>query len=82
MPAVAELVAQRTGLACRFLQGGFADVARLTRQRYYFVNNPLERLIGRESRPWPMIPTMPAARSRCSTSCCTWQCVSAPPTST
>ncbi len=48
VPSVAELVAQRTGLPCRFVQGGFGDVARLTRQRYYFVNNPLERLIGRE----------------------------------
>ncbi|MCK9487848.1 MAG: GspE/PulE family protein [Xanthomonadales bacterium] len=48
VPTVAELVAQRTGLPCRFVQGGFGEVARLTRQRYYFANNPLERLIGRE----------------------------------
>lgn len=48
--AVAELVAQRTSLRCRFVQAAFSRTARLTRESFYFTQNPLERLIEREIR--------------------------------
>lgn len=47
---VAELVFQRTGWRCCFLQGEFTKVAQLVRQTFYFVSNPIESLIEREVR--------------------------------
>ena len=46
--AIAELVMRRCGLPCHFLQGEFTRVAQLTRQSYYFAQNPVEDLIRRE----------------------------------
>ncbi|WP_219905118.1 GspE/PulE family protein [Pseudothauera lacus] len=46
--AIAELVNQRCGLPCHFVQGEFTRVAQLTRQSYYFAQNPVEDLIRRE----------------------------------
>jgi general secretion pathway protein E len=46
--AVAQLVLQRCGLRCRFLQGEFGKVTRLIRHTYYFTQNPLETLLARE----------------------------------
>ncbi|WP_374012298.1 GspE/PulE family protein [Pseudoxanthomonas koreensis] len=46
--AVAQLVLQRCGLRCRFLQGEYGKVARLIRHTYYFAQNPVESLLGRE----------------------------------
>ena len=48
--AVAQLVLQRCGLRCRFLQGEYGKVARLIRQTYYFAQNPIEALLEKEIR--------------------------------
>lgn len=48
--AVAQLVLQRCGLRCRFLQGEYGKVARLIRQTYYFAQNPIESLLDKEIR--------------------------------
>lgn len=48
--AVAQLVLQRCGLRCRFLQGEFTKVSQLIRQTYYFAQNPIESLLEREIR--------------------------------
>ncbi|KRG68704.1 secretion system protein [Stenotrophomonas terrae] len=48
--AVAQLVLQRCGLRCRFLQGEYGKVARLIRQTYYFAQNPIESLLEKEIR--------------------------------
>ncbi len=45
---VAQLVLQRCGLRCRFLQGEFTRVAQLIRYTYYFAHNPVESLLERE----------------------------------
>ncbi|NZA24814.1 type II/IV secretion system protein [Luteimonas sp. SJ-92] len=47
---VAQLVLQRCGLRCRFLQGEYGKVARLIRHTYYFAQNPVETLLEREIR--------------------------------
>ncbi|WP_225540734.1 type II/IV secretion system protein [Xanthomonas sp. XNM01] len=47
-PTVAQLVLQRCGLRCRFLQGEYGKVARLIRHTYYFAQNPVESLLERE----------------------------------
>ncbi|WP_425917452.1 GspE/PulE family protein [Pseudomonas sp. GWSMS-1] len=47
---VAELVFQRTGWRCSFVQGEFTKVAQLIRQTYYFASHPVESLIEREVR--------------------------------
>lgn len=46
--AVAQLVLQRSGLRCRFVQGEFTRVAQLIRYTYYFAQNPVESLLERE----------------------------------
>ena len=46
--AVAQLVLQRSGLRCRFVQGEFSRVAQLIRYTYYFAQNPVESLLERE----------------------------------
>lgn len=46
--AVQQLVLQRCGLRCRFLQGEYGKVARLIRHTYYFAQNPVESLLERE----------------------------------
>ncbi len=46
--AVAQLVLQRCGLRCRFLQGEFTKVSQLIRHTYYFAQNPVESLLERE----------------------------------
>ena len=46
--AVAQLVVQRCGLRCRFVQGEFTRVAQLIRHTYYFAQNPVESLLERE----------------------------------
>ncbi|HUH90214.1 MAG TPA: ATPase, T2SS/T4P/T4SS family [Lysobacter sp.] len=46
--AVAQLVLQRCGLRCRFLQGEFTKVSQLIRHTYYFAQNPIESLLERE----------------------------------
>ncbi len=46
--AVGQLVLQRCGLRCRFLQGEYGKVARLIRHTYYFAQNPVESLLERE----------------------------------
>jgi len=48
--AVAQLVLQRCGLRCRFLQGEYGKVSRLIRQTYYFAQNPIESLLEKEIR--------------------------------
>lgn len=48
--AVAQLVLQRSGLRCRFLQGEFTKVSQLIRHTYYFAQNPVESLLDREIR--------------------------------
>ena len=45
---VQQLVLQRCGLRCRFLQGEYGKVARLIRHTYYFAQNPVESLLERE----------------------------------
>ncbi|MDC7805925.1 ATPase, T2SS/T4P/T4SS family [Luteimonas sp BLCC-B24] len=45
---VSQLVLQRVGLRCRFLQGEYGKVARLIRHTYYFAQNPVESLLERE----------------------------------
>lgn len=47
---VAELVFQRTGWRCGFVQGEFTKVVQLIRQTYYFASHPVESLIEREVR--------------------------------
>ncbi|MCR6685644.1 type II/IV secretion system protein [Pseudoxanthomonas sp.] len=47
-PAVAQLVLQRCGLRCRFVQGEYGKVTRLIRHTYYFAQNPVESLLERE----------------------------------
>jgi general secretion pathway protein E len=49
-PAVAQLVLQRCGLRCRFVQGEYGKVTRLIRHTYYFAQNPVESLLEREIR--------------------------------
>lgn len=46
--AVAQLVLQRCGMRCRFVQGEFTKVAQLIRHTYYFAQNPVESLLDRE----------------------------------
>lgn len=46
--AVAQLVLQRCGLRCRFVQGEFTKVSQLIRHTYYFAQNPVESLLERE----------------------------------
>ncbi len=46
--AVQQLVLQRCGLRCRFVQGEYGKVARLIRHTYYFAQNPVESLLERE----------------------------------
>jgi general secretion pathway protein E len=46
--AVEQLVLQRCGLRCRFVQGEYGKVARLIRHTYYFAQNPVESLLERE----------------------------------
>jgi general secretion pathway protein E len=46
--AVAQLVLQRCGLRCTFLQGEFTKVNQLIRHTYYFAQNPIETLLDRE----------------------------------
>jgi general secretion pathway protein E len=46
--AVEQLVLQRSGLRCRFVQGEFTRVAQLIRYTYYFAQNPVESLLERE----------------------------------
>jgi general secretion pathway protein E len=46
--AVAQLVLQRCGLRCRFLQGEFTKVSQLIRHTYYFAQNPIQSLLERE----------------------------------
>ncbi|MGY0558950.1 GspE/PulE family protein [Lysobacter sp. A421] len=46
--AVAQLVLQRCGLRCRFMQGEFTKVSQLIRHTYYFAQNPIESLLDRE----------------------------------
>jgi general secretion pathway protein E len=46
--AVAQLVLQRCGLRCRFVQGEFTKVSQLIRHTYYFAQNPIETLLERE----------------------------------
>ena len=48
--AVQQLVLQRCGLRCRFVQGEYGKVARLIRQTYYFAQNPIETLLEKEIR--------------------------------
>ncbi len=48
--AVAQLVLQRSGLRCHFIQGEYGKVARLIRQTYYFAQNPIETLLEKEIR--------------------------------
>ena len=48
--AVSQLVLQRTGLRCHFIQGEYGKVARLIRQTYYFAQNPIETLLEKEIR--------------------------------
>ena len=45
---VAQLVLQRCGLRCRFVQGEFTRVTQLIRHSYYFAQNPVESLLERE----------------------------------
>jgi len=45
---VQQLVLQRCGLRCRFVQGEYGKVARLIRHTYYFAQNPVESLLERE----------------------------------
>lgn len=47
-PTVQQLVLQRCGLRCRFVQGEYGKVARLIRHTYYFAQNPVESLLERE----------------------------------
>ena len=47
---VAELVRERTGLSCRFLQGEFTRVTRHVRDAYYFTQYPVDSLLAREIR--------------------------------
>ncbi len=46
--AVSQIVLQRCGLRCQFVQGEFGKVLRLIRHTHYFVQNPLETLLSRE----------------------------------
>ncbi|TWI06222.1 general secretion pathway protein E [Luteimonas cucumeris] len=46
--AVAQLVLQRCGLRCSFVQGEFTRVSQLIRHTYYFAQNPIESLLERE----------------------------------
>lgn len=46
--SVAQIVLQRSGLRCRFVQGEFTRVAQLIRYTYYFAQNPVESLLERE----------------------------------
>ncbi len=46
--AVAQIVLQRSGLRCKFVQGEFTRVAQLIRYTYYFAQNPVESLLERE----------------------------------
>lgn len=46
--AVQQVVLQRCGLRCRFVQGEYGKVARLIRHTYYFAQNPVESLLERE----------------------------------
>ena len=48
--AVSQLVLQRCGLRCTFLQGEFTRVSQLIRHTYYFAQNPIESLLAREIR--------------------------------
>lgn len=48
--AVSQLVLQRCGLRCTFLQGEFTRVSQLIRHTYYFAQNPIESLLEREIR--------------------------------
>ena len=48
--AVQQVVLQRCGLRCRFIQGEYGKVARLIRQTYYFAQNPIEMLLEKEIR--------------------------------
>ncbi|MBS7456799.1 GspE/PulE family protein [Coralloluteibacterium stylophorae] len=47
---VAQLVLQRCGLRCRFVQGEYGKVARLIRHTYYFAQNPVESLLTKEMK--------------------------------
>lgn len=47
---VSQLVLQRCGLRCHFIQGEYGKVARLIRQTYYFAQNPIETLLEKEIR--------------------------------
>ncbi|MDP5238568.1 GspE/PulE family protein [Uliginosibacterium sp. 31-16] len=47
---VSDLVMRRTGMRSRLLQGEFTRVAQAVRQHFYFSQNPIEELIGREVR--------------------------------
>ncbi len=47
---VAELVLQRTGMPCRFLQSEFTRVSQHIREIYYFTQNPVRTLLEREVR--------------------------------
>jgi len=46
--AIEQLVLQRCGLRCRFVQGEYSKVSRLIRHTYYFAQNPVESLLERE----------------------------------
>jgi len=46
--AVSQVVLQRCGLRCRFVQGEYGKVTRLIRHTYYFAQNPVESLLERE----------------------------------
>lgn len=45
---IVQLVLQRCGLRCRFVQGEYGKVARLIRHTYYFAQNPVQSLLERE----------------------------------
>jgi general secretion pathway protein E len=47
---VSELVIQRTGLMCRFLQGEFSRVSQYTREVFYFAQHSVESLLELEVR--------------------------------
>ena len=47
---VAHVARERTGLACRFVQGEFSHVARHVRDAYYFAQHSVDVLLEREIR--------------------------------